>query len=143
MRVIFLSFEGVLHPAGAASPVRGIATNLFCWFDILASLLMQFTDVFLVVHSSERHRHSPQELGSLLGRLGDRYLGVTPPGPSDLAIREWLARHPSVNSYRILDAQPKGFGERAPLELVVCHPFTGIAAPEIQDQLRRWLRQEW
>ncbi|TXC66676.1 hypothetical protein FSC37_15260 [Piscinibacter aquaticus] len=68
--------------------------DAFCWFDILPGLLAGHDDVFVVVHSNWRFSHSPEEIGDLLGSLGNRYLGTTPKGERYACIQARLARHP-------------------------------------------------
>lgn len=134
MRILFLDIDGVLHPATDDAPVE-----LFCWFDHLFALLSAQPDVFIVVHSTWRYTHTPQEIGDLLGVLSKNFLGVVPRGQRHEAIQWWLSQNPSVQSYRILDDQPREFGAQPPPELVVCHPLTGVSAPEVLQQLRHWL----
>lgn len=149
MRVLFLDFGGVLHPSGTDDDARaaragagaGLARlDMFCWFDILAGLLAAFPDVFVVVHSNWRHVSSPEEIGDLLGDLGKRYLGCVPPGDRYAAIRAWLARHPGVEAWCILDDAARAFGDPPPPELILCDPRTGVSEPRVQDQLRAWLQ---
>ena len=146
MRVLFLDFGGVLHPSGSDDEARtagGAALarlDLFCWFDILAGLLAAHADVFVVVHSNWRYVSSAEEIGDLLGDLGNRYLGCVPRGDRLGAIRDWLARHPGVESYRILDDAARAFGDPPPAELILCDPRTGVSEPGVQAQLRDWLR---
>jgi hypothetical protein len=149
MRVLFLDFGGVLHPSGTDDDARaaragagvGLArVDMFCWFDILAGLLAASPDVFVVVHSNWRHVSSHEEIGDLLGDLGKRYLGCVPPGDRYGAIRAWLARHPGVETWRILDDAARAFGDPPPPELILCDPRTGVSEPRVQDQLRAWLQ---
>lgn len=144
MRILFLDFGGVTHPAGAdaaarAAPVSGVSLEAFCWFDILPGLLAGHDDAFVVVHSNWRYAHSPEQIGALLGDLGPRYLGCTPLGDRYASILAWLARHPTVSSYRILDDSPLAFGDPPPPELIVCDPRTGLSEPHVQAQIREWL----
>jgi len=148
MRVLFLDFGGVLHPSGHDDEARGAADgaglarlDLFCWFDILGGLLALHPDVFVVVHSNWRHVSTPEEIGDLLGDLGRRYLGCVAPGDRHAAIRAWLARHPGVESFRILDDSARAFGDPPPAELILCDPRTGVSEPGVQAQLRAWLQE--
>lgn len=148
MRVLFLDFGGVVHPSGLDDDVRsgapgaaaGVRLDVFCWFDILLGLLAPHPDVYVVVHSNWRYAHTPHEIGDLLGDLGPRYLGVVPPGERHGAIGAWLARHPGVESHRILDDAARAFGDPPPAELILCDPRTGLSEPGIQAQLRAWLQ---
>lgn len=141
MRVLFLTFDGCTHPAYAAASQRpySVPVDLFAWLPILAGLLQPHPDVFIVVHSSWRSTYSSDEIGDMLGDLGMRYLGVTPLafGRWD-SVNKWLS-HNSASSWRILDDSPREFPDPPPLELIVCHPLTGLSATYVQAQLADWL----
>lgn len=148
MRVLFLAFGGVTHPSGIdddTGPGRrapaslGGRLDVFCWFDILVGLLAGHADVFVVVHSNWRHACTPQEIGDLLGDLGNRYLGCTPRGDRYASILAWLGRNPGVDSYRILDDAARAFTDPPPPELILCDPRTGLSEPGVQSELRSWL----
>lgn len=149
MRVVFLDFGGVTHPSGseddtgnttfAAARLVG-RLDVFCWIDILIGLLAEHADVFVVVHSNWRYARSPQEIGDLLGDLGNRYLGCTPAGDRHASILAWLERNPGVQAYRILDDSARAFSDPPPPELILCDPRTGLSEPRVQAQLRDWLQ---
>jgi len=142
MRVIFSGFDGVLHPQHAAHvhfgerPVR-----LFEWVDILEALLAPHDDAFVVAHSHWRDELTDGELGEALKPLKSRFLGSVPRGPRYDGIRAWLARNPSVVSFRILDDEPHQFPDPPPAELVVCHPQTGVYEWRVRRELREWLHE--
>ena len=141
MRVVFLDFDGCVHPAGVLAAQRQytVPVSLFVWMPILMGLLQDHSDVFIVVHSSWRHTYPANEIGDMLGDLGARYLGVTPLLPSRWdSINHWLSRN-SANSWRILDGAPREFPDPPPLELIVCHPLAGLSADDVQAQLTDWL----
>ena len=67
MRILFLDFGGVTHPCGTDDEARavhrgsvtaGVRLDVFCWFDILPTLLAPHDDVYVVVHSNWRFSHS-------------------------------------------------------------------------------------
>jgi hypothetical protein len=88
MRVLFLEFDGVLHPASAAhrftpgnSLRQGVlALWLFRWAWILDELLLPHPEVRIVAHSNWRLFASDEELKSVLGPLARRFVGTTPHG---------------------------------------------------------------
>jgi len=142
MRVVFSGFDGVLHPQGAANvPFGVVPERLFEWVDILEALLAPHEDAFLVVHSHWRHEYTEGEIAAALHPLRPRLLGCVPKGPRYESIRQWLARNRSVDSFRILDDEPKEFPEPPPAELVLCHPDTGVYDWRVRQQLREWLHQ--
>jgi len=140
MRVLFCGFDGVLHPRDAARVPFGIApTRLFEWVDVLAALLAPHPETFVVVHSAWRHEFAPMELAPALGPIAGQWLGCVPPGPTHPAILAWLARNPTVDTYRVLDDDPRQFPDPPPPQLLLCHPNTGVHEARVQRQLRAWL----
>ena len=140
-RVLFLDFDGVLHPTsddfdGEDQP---IATSLFGWLPLLASALEPHPDVAVVVHSTWRYNHDPDELQALLGPLGVRFRGATPRGPRYESIQWWLHLNPSFASHRILDDAPREFPTPLPAELIVCHPLHGLSDSAVLVRLKEWL----
>lgn len=141
MRVLFLDFDGCVHPAGVLVNQRpyAVPVDLFEWMPVLHALLEPHPDVFIVVHSPWRHTYPADEIGDMLGDLDPRYLGVTPLMHSRWeSINLWLSRN-SASSWRILDDAPNDFPDPPPLELIVCHPLTGLSAKYVQAQLSDWL----
>jgi hypothetical protein len=158
MRILFLDFDGVLHPLGLKARtdrmVKGkpvatvIPVDFFCWVPLLEELLAPHPDVRLVVHSSWRDNHAEAALGAYLGPLKDRYLGATcPEVPKLESIHAWLQVNPHVRSYRILDDAVAEFVtpaadecETLPVpELIATEWDTGIQLPAVQAQLNAWL----
>lgn len=79
MRVLFLDFDGVLHPVPAVptnrvvngKPVmRAIQVLPFEWLPVLAQLLRPHPDVRLIVHSSWRLVHTPSRCARDARRTG-------------------------------------------------------------------------
>jgi hypothetical protein len=153
MRVLFLEFDGCVHPPGLLDRQDAchgdddgwcrpfgysVPLDLFSWLPILMEMLEQHPDVFIVVHSNWRETFPAAEIGDMLGDLGNRYLGVAPPGPKWPAITAWLAKN-SATTWRILDDAPHEFPDPPPLELIVCHPLEGLSAEYAQAQLGEWL----
>ncbi len=151
MRVLFLDFDGVLHPLGLqlveqrfinGKPVaRPYAVEFFCWVPLLAQWLQAHPDVVLVVHSSWRASHSEAALADYLGPLKERVLGATDANlekyPSILA---WLDAHPEVSSYRILDDALQEFPQDPADEaFIACDWQLGLSELAVQEQLKGWL----
>lgn len=135
MRIIFLDFDGVLHQA------RGDLEDgqYFEWLPLLAKAIAPYPDVYVVVHSSWRHMHTPAELSDLMRGLEDRYLGAVPPGARERAIREYLRQVPHVRDYLVIDDAPDEFSRIRGQRLLICDPLTGLSAPSIQGHLQGWL----
>ncbi|AKJ27376.1 HAD domain-containing protein [Caldimonas brevitalea] len=151
MRVLFIDFDGCLHPwrlprlpalqGGLPAPVCDAEPYRpsLEWLPVLERLLSPFPDVSIVVHSDWRHRHGEQEIATWLGGLSGRYLGRTPAGEAYESILCWLLHEQAVTSFRILDAAGADVPTPAPRQVIVCHPETGVSAPQVQTQLRLWL----
>ena len=150
-RVLFLDFDGVLHPpkaiAGARPPLTP-AQILAGWpqtfqhLPLLAQLLQGHADVSVVVSSSWRLFLNEQELAELLSPIKDWYVGALHPRVTqrDEAIMQWLSEH-QIADYVVLDDVPKffaGYPSQWP-NLMVCNPALGLAEPKIRDQLSAWL----
>ena len=119
MRLLFLDFDGVLHPLDPEA--QGLPH--FCWLPVLARLLEQQDDVRIVVHSTWRYDHTDNELRTLLGPLGPRFVGSAPRAPREQAIEMVLgANKESVVSHLALDDDAKEFsGSTVNLLLVEAH----------------------
>jgi len=69
--ILFLDFDGVLHPIGQPAA-------LFMWVPRVASWLSHWPGVDVVISSSWRTAHDQSELVEMIGGIGDRVVGVTP-----------------------------------------------------------------
>lgn len=138
MRVLFLDFDGVLHPV-TDDPSDD---QYFMWLPHLVDALAEYADVSVVVHSTWRYLFDDRELRALLGALGNRFVGAAPRGPRYEAITWWLHLNEKFDSYRILDDAPGEFPEPAPEQLIVCHSQRGVSDPVVLAQLRSWLGPE-
>lgn len=144
-RVVFLDFDGVLHPAGLPPydepPASFVSTGFFGWLPALVQVLRPHPDVAIVVHSTWRYTHDVDELRLLLGTLRPRVVGATPRGPRYESIEWWLHANPLFVSHRILDDDAREFPTPPPPELILCDPTTGVAAPGVLAKLRIWLEE--
>lgn len=151
MRVLFLDFDGVLHPLGLrlegnrvvnGKPVaKVIQVDFFCWNALLMNILQDHPDVKLVVHSSWRDYHTPEAIRDYLGpQLGSRFLGCTQEGFKYESICQWLTGHPEVTTYRILDDDVASFDREPAVQgFIACEYRSGIAAAGVRAQLDDWL----
>src|SRR5690606_29498763 len=110
MRVLFLDFDGVLHPVEQAET----ALTHFCWLPVLVRALQPYPDVRIVVHSTWRYLYDHDELQLLLGPLGNRFLAATAPEPRFESIRGWLNANQGCRSYRVLDDDATEFPDPLP-----------------------------
>lgn len=146
MRILFLEFDGVLHPASATSRVSpysplksGVQRAwLFRWAWILDDMLVRHPDVGIVVHSHWKSLAGQQQLQGMLGPVGRRMVGVTP------GEERWqgIAATAEINhlrNYRILDARTSAYPPRL-AELIACDPEAGLREFSVLRQLQSWLK---
>ena len=148
MRILFLEFDGVLHPASATSRVTpyGVSTLrssvqrawLFRWAWILDELLVRHPDVGIIVHSHWKGLAAQQQLQNMLGPVGRRMVGVTPGGERWQGIAA-TAEINRLRNYRILDARAGDYPPRL-AELIACDPEAGLREFSVLRQLQSWLR---
>lgn len=149
MRVLFLDFDGPLHPASAivglqagVVPIAEAARQraLFRWLPHLEALLAGHDDVGIVVHSAWRAFASNSELREVLGALGERLLGVTSLEVDRYAGILLTVERFEIEQYLILDDDVQKF----PLglaQLLVAHPERGLDDPALRMGLGQWLRE--
>lgn len=147
-RVLFLDFDGVLHPpkaiAGAKPPltptqIRVGWSQTFEHLPVLERLLTGYENVAVVVSSSWRHYLEETELAELLGSIGTHFAGAVGHGARDEAIRAYVTEH-SIEDFVILDDVQKFFPGDWP-QLILCNSALGISDPVVQQKLQAWLQQ--
>ena len=145
--ILFLDFDGVLHPVRPRAP----GADLFCRLPLLEAWLRKRPGVDVVISSSWREAHPLDELVSYFaGDLKGRVLGATPTITSDdwaqydgeqpplrfrraVEIRRW--RHQSPTPWRpwaALDDQPWLFPPFCEF-LVACDGDTGLTSLNLDD----------
>ena len=151
MRVLFLDFDGVLHPVPAVPTgrvangepvVRATRVLPFEWLPVLVQLLRPHPDVRLVVHSSWRLVHTPCDVQEMLGELACRFLGCAPQGPRWTCIRFVLDMNAQISDYCILDDNAEELVGAPPQRVILCGGGTGISDAQVQRRLRDWLDGE-
>lgn len=135
-RVLFLDFDGVLHPSGGP-PGEALP---FCWVSELAEDLAFHTDVGLVVHSSWLDRFGLDEIRDFLDPLGLQLLGTVASGDKASSILAFLGAHPEIRQWLVIDDDASQFGDGFAGSLLVCDPRTGVANPKTRMRLREWLK---
>lgn len=129
--LLFLDFDGVLHPF----PIPSNATQLFANLSRLESVLRDFPEVQVVISSSWREGRSLSELRALFSNdIAMRVIGVTPQLPitglsSLTAIRhkeieQFLKEHEVVGEWLALDDDPSLFPPNCP-RLLLCEMGLG------------------
>ncbi|MGO4811056.1 HAD domain-containing protein [Cupriavidus sp. 2MCAB6] len=146
-RVLFLDFDGVLHPV---SSLTGFAMRmslrdaikhgrLFRWTWVLEEILEE-TDVSIVVSSSWRFLLSRTQIFEYLGPLARRYCGVT-----NIEMSRWQGIQYAVNQiglndddWLVLDDHASQFPYPLPRQLVLCNPESGVWEPRVRERVRAW-----
>ena len=134
-RLIFLDFDGVLHPASRA-PGEALP---FCWVPELAEELAPYPHVGLVIHSSWTERFTLDDMREFLFPLGSRLLGVVGSGTKSQSILAFLRDQPAISSWLVIDDEPAQFGDEFSESLLVCDPRTGLSDVALRGRLREWL----
>lgn len=148
-RVVFLDFDGVLHPVSATAGVRPplspeqIRTGwpgAFVHEEMVASHLRGHDDVGVVVTSSWRSFLDDKAIGDLLPWLEPWYCGTIgmPYRSRGVGVRAWLNAHPQVKQFCILEDQPAFFPGHWPT-LFHCRPMEAFRTGLVFLQLKMWL----
>ena len=134
--ILFLDFDGVLHPSS------GVDSGFLCRAPDLEEALSGH-DLRIVVSSSWRfHMEMAEILGMLPPGLAQRVLGATGEAhigrwPRFHEIRAWVQVNEPSAHWRALDDARLEFPSPCP-ELIACDPRTGFGV-EQAGELRRWL----
>ena len=134
-KLLFLDFDGVLHPTHFAGE------DPFNRVHLLEETL-EGSNIEIVISSSWRFTHSLEKLQKLLpNSISSLVIGVTGSPvigkhPRYQEIRAFLQSHGHSN-WRALDDSYWEFPTPCP-ELIRCNPNTGISEKQIQE-LRHWM----
>lgn len=130
--VLFLDFDGVLHPGLAGT---------FVYRDRIEGFLAQHPSVGVVFSTSWREQYSVAEMASwFLGTPRERFLGATPILPSGPALRwheiqAWLTTARFRGAWAALDDDRMLFPELC-LNLVLCDPARGVRPAQLETLSR-------
>ena len=136
MKILFLDFDGVLHPSSLDSgPLFSKAS--------LLSMALYDIDLPIVISSSWRFTHSIKELkGKLPTEIAKKIIDVTGPAvigkhPRYNEIINYLANQKDIADWRALDDSYWEFPSPCP-QLIRCNSNTGINIREI-NAITDWL----
>ncbi|KAA9174128.1 hypothetical protein F3K36_14830 [Delftia sp. BR1] len=150
-RVLFLDFDGVLHPTiairGAKPPLspEQILTGWPKTFEhvpILENLLKGFDDVSIIASTSWRIFFNDEQLGRFfpsLSRFYEGSIGSPCMGRAE-AINNWVKDN-KPKDFAILDDKCENFPGYWP-NLILCRSELGILEQRVQLSLLRWLNSE-
>lgn len=146
-RVVFLDFDGVLHPVSALEVFQrrlpredAIHTGgLFRWTYVLSELLEGDEDIGVVVHSSWRRLVREFDLRRYLGPLGGRLLGATPGDYARWPSIQYTVEALKPTAWLVLDDHVTAFPQPLPTEVVICDPEEGVWSSSIRSRISQWL----
>lgn len=152
MRIIFLDFDGPLHPVSA---IDGLSVDeflfggwafwvyqrgLFRWRIMLEHLLALHPDVELVVHSSWRLHLSNTMLRNALGEvLARRFIGITSCELGRRAGIEEFVERSGVEHFLVIDDNRYAFGDFE--QLVLVDHELGLSDWVVNQKIRAWLNE--
>jgi hypothetical protein len=141
--VLFLDFDGVLHPAGAHRGSGDLAR-----LPLLEAFLREpaHQGVQIVISSTWCEAHPFERLRALFtDDLRPRILGVTPvldeydtDYPRHEEIKAWLDRHPDCTAWAALDDDVEGFPRHRRKTVVFTDSSVGLTRADL-DALRSLL----
>ncbi|SNS86117.1 hypothetical protein SAMN06265795_1085 [Noviherbaspirillum humi] len=148
-RVLFLEFDGVLHPLSALHWIgMGVSLEtacrqgrLFRWAWVLADMLGSHPDVSIMIHAGWRFWNSERQLAALLGPLASRYEGMV-----DRRFSRWqgiddVVRCRAWKDFRILDSFTASFPP-ALEQLIACDAESGAYNEGVRQRLQAWLEKD-
>ena len=132
--LIFLDFDGVLHPVSAERHERFTCAKLL-------EESLQGAQCDIVISSSWRFRYSLAELKEILPtNLAARVIGTT--GPAHIGD---FARHMEIQNFADTRPNPRwialddsAWAFQKTSQLIVCNPSTGMTLAEAES-VRQWL----
>lgn len=157
-RLIWLDFDGCLHPDGVfIHPTKGIylrepGHQLFEWMSILEALLSSHPEVGIVLSTSWVFKKSFSYAKSQLSSsLQDRVVGAT--FHNRHTDKEFFAQQTRAGQifadvfrrgireedWIAIDDDAEGWPFMYARNLIRTNGATGISAPEVQAEIKRWL----
>lgn len=134
--VLFLDFDGVLHPCGGVGPGERFSRK-----PLLEELLREQTllHVVIVISSTWREAYSLKSLISIFSAdIQPRVIGATPildDIESDYLryreIRGWLSRHQEISRWVVLDDDADGFPRHKEIRGVFTDPEIGLKKEDV------------
>lgn len=148
--ILFLDFDGVLHPFPMAQSDRQFSATLPLW-----KVLENIPEISVIITSTWREKYSFSELVGLLvahggERFADRFIGITPilestsaymPGIRQREIESWLSNNvPENTPYLILDDIEEYFDSSCK-NLYLVDGVTGLTENDV-EMIALWLHSQ-
>lgn len=152
-KILFLDFDGPLHPTSAiqglhSAPDERIfsARNLFCWAHHLETIFTslpetQRQNTLIAAHSSWRRLAGLSQplIRQYLGpNLGRQYIGMTRPDLPRWESIQDMCNRGGFENFLIVDDAVEEFPADLP-QLVVCDPLLGLSDHKVQNAIREWM----
>lgn len=147
-KVLFLDFDGVLHPLSALigfemrmkrdEAIR--LGRLFRWTWVLEELI-ENSNVEVFVHSSWRQFLKEPELVRHLGPVAHRFRGCTESSISRWEGIQRLVQELNLlpDEWIILDDRQSEFPSVHPPQLILCDPNLGVWDKEVREKIFSWI----
>ena len=142
--VLFLDFDGVLHPYDVYAVDANVRAERFCWLPLLTQTLAPHPAVRIVVTSDWRYFSDADRMRELLGPLSSRFAGCTAFSRGFTRADHILqvVQQEALQHWRALDDDASVFkAAREEPRFVACDPATGLSEPLVIAALERWLLQ--
>jgi len=138
--VLFLDFDGVLHPAGGIGLEAGASRRRMGRLPLLEALLREsaLIRVGIVISSTWRVVQTAAQLRSQFAPdMRERVIGCTPQlaqyatrHARQEEVEAWLAAHPEVRAWVALDDEPRHYAQESHTHLVLTDSNTGFSVAD-------------
>lgn len=155
-KVLFLDFDGPLHPSTAIEGIRRPPDaqtckerELFRWARHLEEILATLSDeqraeILIAAHSSWRKIDGLSQgliRDSLGPVLSEMYVGMTRPDLNRWDSIQDMCDRFEIDDFLIIDDATKEFPENLP-QLVICNPLKGLSDLAVQERITAWATTE-
>jgi len=142
--VLFLDFDGVMHPYDLYAVEANLRADQFCWLPLLTQSLAPYPAVRIVVTSDWRYFSDAPRMRELLGPLASRFAGCTAFSRGftranhilqvvqQETLQHWCALDDDASVLKAAREEPR---------FVACDPATGMSEPLVVAALDQWLRR--
>jgi len=142
--VLFLDFDGVMHPYDLYALEANLRAGQFRWLPLLTQTLAPYSAVRIVVTSDWRYFSDADRMRELLGPLASRFAGCTAfsRGFTRADHIRQVVQTETLQHWCALDDDSSVFhASREDPRFVACAPATGLSEPLVTAALTQWLRQ--